>query len=58
MWGCRPHWFRLPKYLRDKIWSTYRAGQEIDKNPIEEYLAVAEEVQAWCVERNRELAAR
>lgn len=22
---CRPHWFELPKELRDRIWHTYRA---------------------------------
>ncbi|MGH8572085.1 MAG: hypothetical protein ACREX8_05860, partial [Gammaproteobacteria bacterium] len=33
MWGCREHWFRLPKLLRDEIWATYRPGQEIDKEP-------------------------
>ena len=58
MWGCRPHWFRLPGRLRKKIWSTYRTGQEIDKNPSDEYLAVAKEVEAWCIERNQEHAKR
>lgn len=48
LWGCKDHWYRLPKKLRDKIWATYRAGQEIDKNPSADYLEVATEVQAWC----------
>lgn len=47
MWGCRQHWFALPKYLRDKIWGAYRPGQEIDKRPSDEYLAVALEVREW-----------
>lgn len=47
MWGCRHHWFRLPKPLRDKIWATYVPGQEITKTPSDEYLAAAEEVQEW-----------
>lgn len=47
MWGCRTHWFRLPKHLRDKIWSTYRAGQEISMRPSRAYLDAAEEVQRW-----------
>ena len=51
MWGCKPHWFKLPKYLRDKIWATYRLGQEIDMSPSEEYLKVADEVQAWVREQ-------
>lgn len=48
LWGCREHWFTLPKRLRDKVWATYRPGQEVDKNPSKEYLAVAAEVQRWC----------
>jgi len=47
MWGCKEHWFKLPKKLRDKIWATYMPGQEINKNPSEEYLAVADEVRDW-----------
>ena len=47
MWGCRTHWFKLPKRLRDRIWATYRPGQEITKTPSAEYLAVAHEVQDW-----------
>lgn len=49
-WGCKPHWFRLPKRLRDRIWATYRPGQENDMNPSPAYLAVADEVQQWIQE--------
>jgi hypothetical protein len=52
MWGCRKHWFMLPKHLRDKVWATYRKGQEITKTPSPEYLNVAREVQDWIMERN------
>lgn len=47
MWGCREHWFKLPKQLRDQIWKTYRAGQEITKTPSLEYIATAKLVQLW-----------
>ena len=47
LWGCAPHWFRLPTRLRARIWRAYRPGQEIDKRPSAEYLAVAKDVQAW-----------
>lgn len=47
MWGCKPHWFKLPKRLRDKIWAAYVPGQEISKDPSDKYLKVAEEVQDW-----------
>lgn len=38
---CRPHWYLVPKPLRDEIWRHYRPGQEIDKQPSAAYLAVA-----------------
>lgn len=47
MWGCQPHWYRLPKALRDRIWQTYRPGQEISKTPSCDYVAAAREVQEW-----------
>lgn len=46
-WGCQAHWFKLPKALRDRIWRTYRPGQEDSKTPSTAYLKVAREVQAW-----------
>ncbi len=47
LWGCLEHWRRLPKYLRERIWATYRPGQEVDKQPSREYLAAARAVQEW-----------
>jgi hypothetical protein len=47
LWGCKTHWFRLPKHLRDEIWRTYRPGQEITKTPSVEYLAAAIAVRTW-----------
>lgn len=47
MWGCKTHWFKLPKRLRDAIWDAYVPGQEQRMDPSDEYLAVAQEVQAW-----------
>ena len=41
MWGCRRHWFMVPKRLRDEVWRTYRAGQERDWQPSREYLEAA-----------------
>lgn len=51
MWGCKQHWFMLPKNLRDRIWATYRAGQEITKTPSLEYIEAAQAVQKWIRER-------
>lgn len=50
MWGCRPHWFRLPKALRDRVWDAYVSGQEKSMDPSEAYLDVAHDVQVWIDE--------
>lgn len=55
MWGCGPHWFALPKALRDRIWQTYRAGQETDKRPSPAYLEAARAVQEWITSTGRAL---
>jgi hypothetical protein len=47
MWGCREHWFKLPKALRDRIWDAYEHGQEVRMDASDEYLTVAYEVEEW-----------
>lgn len=51
MWGCRPHWYAIPKRLRDAIWRTYRPGQEVHGTPSESYVAAARAVQDWIATR-------
>lgn len=53
MWGCRDHWFRLPKALRDKIWAAYVPGQEVSKTPSRAYIAAATEVQNWIEKQSQ-----
>ncbi len=48
MWGCKSHWFELPKSIRDAIWKHYVPGQEKTKNPSPEYLRIADIAQRWC----------
>ena len=50
MWGCKSHWFTLPKGLRNKVWATYKPGQEITKTPSKAYIIVAGQVNDWCRE--------
>ena len=50
LWGCKHHWFLLPRRLRDRIWATYVPGQEITKTPSRAYVDVAREVQQWIEE--------
>lgn len=45
MFMCKPHWFSLPKALRDDLWETYRPGQERDLSPSHDYCVIA----ARCV---------
>lgn len=50
MWGCKDHWFALPKFLRDMIWDEYKPGQEITKTPSPAYIVVADLTQLWIGE--------
>lgn len=47
MWGCKRHWFMLPKSLRKQIWAAYVPGQEITKTPSRTYVEIANKVQEW-----------
>lgn len=47
MWGCREHWYKLPRLLRNRIWATYVPGQEISKTPSDDYIRAAQDVQRW-----------
>lgn len=47
MWGCKRHWYMLPKALRDKIWETYVIGQEVTMTPTQAYLDAAQDVEDW-----------
>lgn len=47
MWGCKAHWFKLPRHLRAKIWAAYKPGQEITMKPSEAYLEAAAAAQEW-----------
>jgi hypothetical protein len=49
MWGCKQHWFKLPKNLRDRIWNTYRIGQEVDGRPSMDYIEAAIAVEHWIM---------
>ena len=52
LWGCKTHWFQLPSRLRNRVWATYKPGQEIDMSPSREYVQVANEIQLWAAKRN------
>jgi len=52
MWGCKKHWFMLPRELRNKIWRAYQPGQEVDGTPSREYVAVALKVRDWIAKNH------
>ncbi|MDP2346702.1 MAG: hypothetical protein Q8N34_03140 [Gammaproteobacteria bacterium] len=59
MWGCKQHWFILPKELRDLIWETYTPGQEINGDLVKmEYLEASYRVQNWITEYTEKLIAQ
>lgn len=49
-WGCMPHWMKLPKYIREDIWSAYQPGQEESLTPNRAYLRAARAAQDWIRE--------
>jgi hypothetical protein len=50
-WGCKRHWFMLPKPIRDRIWRAYRPGQEETGRPGHEYMLAASDAQRWIREQ-------
>lgn len=44
---CPKHWRMLPGRYRRGVLREYRAGQEIDKRPSNEYLVVAAQARHW-----------
>jgi hypothetical protein len=43
MWGCKPHWFTLPKEIRDEIWQSYGSRGKLSP----EWLAANEKALTW-----------
>jgi len=53
LWGCRGHWFLLPKRIREAIWIAYVPGQEVLKNPTTAYLDAAKAAREWALAYER-----
>lgn len=50
LWGCRAHWYLLPKWIRNEIWKAYIPGQEERKDPSSEYVKIARIAHDWVLE--------
>jgi hypothetical protein len=48
---CLRHWRMVPRFLQRRIWDTYVSGQEIRKDPTDEYLEVQKEAVAAVAKR-------
>lgn len=48
---CKPHWFKLPKPIRDGIWSAFKPGQERTKTPSNTYLINSYSACIWLAEQ-------
>lgn len=58
MWGCKTHWFRLPKAIRDRIWATYRPGQEETLDPSAGWIEADEMAREWARENDSPLGKK
>lgn len=46
LWGCRQHWFAVPRELRMRLWQAYRPMQNIwTVSPL--YAEAATAIQTW-----------
>ncbi len=55
---CLAHWRKVPLLLQRKVWRYYRPGQEVDKQPSAEYLAVMKEAIQAVWEREQQQHGR
>lgn len=46
LWGCKAHWHRLPRVLRNRIYNAYRTGQSM-ATASDEYRAATDLADRW-----------
>lgn len=51
MFMCKPHWFKLPKPMRDRIWAAYEDGQCDTYDPSGEYCQAAKAAVIYIAEK-------
>jgi hypothetical protein len=57
LWGCKQHWFQLPKGIRDRIYAAYKPGQSI-ATASDEYRAALDGADRWIASYQRVERAR
>lgn len=56
MFMCRTHWFSLPKFMRTRIWLTYRDGQCDDWQITHDYANAARDAVRFIADREGKVA--
>jgi hypothetical protein len=56
MWGCRAHWYALPRDIRVAIGRAYRHGLDTDSHPTRTYVDAYRTALAWIAERDAQRA--
>jgi len=52
-WGCRAHWWRLPKVFRDQIIAAYAKAGDVRADPSEEYMKAEDAAREWAISQIR-----
>lgn len=52
LWGCAPHWFQLPRPIRNRIYRAYRVGQTAATMSADYYRAL-DEADRWMATHAR-----
>lgn len=48
LWGCKAHWFKLPREIRSAIWVAYSIGKEENGRPSRAYVEAARRAQEFA----------
>lgn len=52
MWGCKEHWYKIPRKLRIALWEAFVPGQEENGTPSPEYVKAAKAIQKWIKDQD------
>lgn len=45
---CLKHWRMVPKFAQNDVWATYRPGQEVRKDPSNDYMKAQQRARVLC----------
>jgi hypothetical protein len=54
LWGCREHWYVLPRELRVNIVLTYARGIDDDTHPTPNYIEACRQAREWIAQHHPE----